>query len=105
VTSQSLIWELYDATANFTLNFRASSGTTLAAILSSNQSVTMTFIYQNATIAYAPTTIKIDGATIVPFWEGGTSPTGYANSLNLCTFIIIKLGSSFSVFASLKKYV
>lgn len=84
-----------DASANFTLNFRGSSGTTLNSILAVGQSISVVFLNTNGATAYYPTTFQIDGSSITPKWSGGTAPSaGNASSIDAYSFSIIKTAAT-----------
>jgi hypothetical protein len=84
-----------DASANFTLNFRGSSGTTLNSTLAVGQSISVVFLNTNGATAYYPTTFQIDGSSITPKWSGGTAPSaGNASSIDAYSFSIIKTAAT-----------
>jgi hypothetical protein len=103
-TTQSVLFYTTNATGNFTLNFRASSGTTLNALLSTGQAVTVVFLNTNGSTPYRNTSVQVDGTTsgVTTRWQGGSAPAaGNANSVDVYTYTIIKTGSAtFSVFAA-----
>lgn len=103
-TTQSVLYYTTNASANWTLNFRASSGTTLNTLLSTGQAVTVVFMATNGATPYRPTSVQVDGTTsgVTTRWQGGSAPSaGNANSVDVYTFTIIKTGSAtFSVFAA-----
>jgi hypothetical protein len=104
VTTQSVLFYTTNATGNFTLNFRASSGTTLNALLSTGQAITVVFLNTNGSTPYRATAIQVDGTTsgVTTRWQGGVAPaSGNANSVDAYTVTIIKTGSAtYSVFAA-----
>jgi len=95
VLTQGVLYYTANSSANFTLNFRGNSGTTLNSILNTSDSWSVVFLCANGTTAYYPTTFQIDGTTVTPIWSGGTAPTaGDASSTNAYTFTIIKTAST-----------
>jgi hypothetical protein len=100
----SLIWYYTtNATANWTLNFRASSTATLSSILSVGDSITITFAAAQGATPYRPTTFQVDGSAVTPLWQGGTAPTaGNASSTDLYNFVILKTAATptYTVLAS-----
>lgn len=77
-------------TSNFTINFRGDSSTTLKNVMSADKSISVAILVTNGSTAYYPTTFQIDGATVTPYWQGGSAPSsGNANSIDLYTFTII----------------
>ena len=96
-TNQSVRFSKSNATANFVLNFRASSGTTLNTILGTDESLTVAFMAQQGGTAYYCTSVQIDGTTsqVTTEWQGGSAPSsGNANSIDVYTFTIIKTASA-----------
>jgi hypothetical protein len=106
VMTQAVQLHTVDATANFTLNIRGNSSTTLNSIMSNAQSVSVALLVKNGATAYYPTTIQIDGTTVTPLWQNGSAPSsGNANSTDSYSFAIVKTASAtFTVLASKIKY-
>ena len=106
VTTQSVLYYTSNASGNWTLNVRASSGTTLNTVMSTGQSVTIAFIVTNGGTAYYQTGFQVDGSSVTPRWQGGTAPTaGNASSLDVYVVTIIKTGSAtFTALASQTKF-
>ena len=102
ITTQSVLYYTGTASADWTVNFRASSGTTLNAALAVGRSVTVALLAtQGATPKYN-TIIQVDGNTIVPKYQGGVAWTaGYALGIDAYVYTIIKTASAtFTVLAS-----
>ena len=106
VTTQSVLFYTTNSSGNFTVNFRASSGSTLDSIMSTGQSVTVAFLCTNGGSAYYNNAVTVDGASVTPKWQGGTAPSaGNASSVDIYVYTIIKTGSAtFSVYASQTKF-
>lgn len=104
-STQAILYYTTNASANFTLNIRGNSGTTLNTLLATGQTVTVTFMNTNGATAYYPTAYTIDGSAVTPKWLGGTAPTGgNASAIDIYTLTIIKTGSAaFTVLASQTK--
>lgn len=102
LTTQSVLYYTANASANWTVNFRASSGTSLNTAMAVGESVTAAFLVTQGTTAYYNTAVLVDGASVAPKWQGGTAPTaGNANSIDVYTYTIIKTGAAtFTVLAS-----
>jgi hypothetical protein len=84
-----------DSTANFTLNFRGSSASTLSSLLAVGESITTGFLMKNGTTAYRPTVFQVDGANVTPIWQGGTAPTaGNTSSHDSYVFTIVKTAAT-----------
>ena len=106
VTTQSVLYYTSNASANWTVNFRGSSGTSLDTIMSSGESISVTFLVTQGATAYYNSAIQVDGSSVTPKWQGGTAPTsGNASSIDSYTYVIIKTGSAtFTVLASQTKF-
>jgi hypothetical protein len=106
VTTQSVLYFTTNASGNFTVNFRGSSGTSLDTIMSTGESLSATFLVTNGSTAYYNSAVQVDGSSVTPKWQGGTAPTsGNASSIDSYTFVIIKTGSAaFTVLASVTKF-
>jgi hypothetical protein len=106
VTTQSVLYFTTNASGNFTVNFRGSSGTSLNTVMSTGESLSATFLVTNGSTAYYNSVVQVDGSTVTPKWQGGTAPTsGNASSIDSYTYVIIKTGSAaFTVLASVTKF-
>jgi hypothetical protein len=106
VTTQSVLYYTTNASGNFTVNFRGSSGTTLNTVMATGESLSATFLVTNGATAYYNSAVQVDGSSVTPKWQGGTAPTsGNASSIDSYTYVIIKVGSaSFTVLASVTKF-
>ena len=102
VATQSVLYYTTNASANFTVNIRASSGTTLNAAMSTGEAITVAFLVTNGATAYYNNAFQVDGSSVTPKWQGGTAPTtGNINSIDIYTYTIIKTASAtFTVLAS-----
>lgn len=107
-TLTSSIWYYTtNATANWTLNFRGNSGTTLSSLLTVGDSITVVFAAAQGATAYRPTTFQIDTSAVTPLWQGGSAPTGgNASSTDLYSFVIVKTAATptYVVFASQTRF-
>jgi len=106
VTTQSVLYYTSNASGNFTLNFRGSTGTSLNTIMSTGESLSVTFLVTNGSTAYYNSAVTIDGNSVTPKWQGGSAPTsGNASSIDVYTYVIFKTGSAtFTVLASVTKF-
>lgn len=102
VTTQSVLYYTSNASANWTVNFRGSSGTSLNTLLSTGQCITVAFLVTQGATAYYNSAVQVDGASVTPKYQGGTAWTaGNASSIDVYTYTIIKTGSAaFTVLAS-----
>lgn len=106
--SQADLYYTTNASANWTLNVRGDSSTTLSSMLDVGDSITVTFKVTNGATAYYQTAFQIDGASVTPKWQGGLAPTGgNASSVDVYTFNIVKTAATptYTVFASQTKFV
>jgi len=102
VTTQSVLYYTSNASANWTVNFRASSGTSLNSAMATGEAITAVFLVTNGSTAYYNNAITIDGTSVTPKYQGGTAfSSGVASSVDIYSYVIIKTASStFSVFVS-----
>ena len=102
VTTQSVLYYTNNASANWTMNFRAASGTTLDSTMSTGQAVTVVFLATNGATPYYNSAVQIDGNAVTPKYQGGIAWSfGTASGIDSYTYTIIKTGSAtFTVLAS-----
>jgi len=102
VTTQSVLYYTSNASANWTVNFRGSVGTSLNTLLSTGQSVTVVFLVTQGTTAYYNSAVQVDGASVTPKYQGGSAWTaGNASGIDAYTYTIIKTGAAaFTVLAA-----
>jgi len=95
-----------NASADWTFNIRGDGSTTLDSMLTTGESVSVAFLVTNGATARYPSTIKVDGTTVTPKWQGGITPTGgNASSIDSYGFLVIKTASNtFTVLASQTKF-
>ena len=106
VISQAVVYFTAAATANWTLNVRGNSGTSLNTTMLVNQSLSIAFMATQGSTAYYNSVFQIDGVPVTPKWQGGIAPNaGDANSVDLYTYVIVKTANAaFTVFASLTRF-
>jgi len=106
VTTQAVLYYTSNASANWTVNFRASSGTSLNTAMSTGQSVTAAFLVTQGATAYYNNVVQVDGTTVTPKYQGGTAyAAGNASSVDVYMYTIIKTGNAaFTVFTSQTKF-
>lgn len=102
VTTQSVLYYTSNSSANWTVNFRASSGTSLNTAMSTGQAVTVVFLVTNGSTPYYNNAVQVDGSSVTPKYQGGIAWTyGTASGIDAYTYTIIKTGSAaFTVLAS-----
>lgn len=106
VATQGVLYYTSNASANWTINFRGSSGTSLNTLMTTGQAISVAHLVTQGSSAYYNNGYQIDGNSVVPLWQGGTAPSsGNASGIDLYTYTIIKTGSAtFTVLASLTQY-
>ena len=104
--TQSVLYYTSNASANWTVNFRGSSGTSLNTLMTTGQVITVAFLVTQGATAYYNSAVQVDGSSVTPKWQGGTAPAaGNASSIDVYTYTIVKTGSAaFTVFASQTKF-
>jgi hypothetical protein len=105
--TQGVLYYTTNSSANWTLNIRGNSGTTLNSLLAVGDAITIVFLATNGTTAYYPTVYQIDGSAVTPRWQGGTAPTGgSASSIDAYSLTIIKTAATptYLVLASQTKF-
>ena len=107
VTTQPVLYYTSNASANFTINFRASSGTSLNTAMSTGEAITVVFINTNGSTAYYNNAITIDGTSVTPKYQGTLAWTaGQASGVDIYSYTIVKTGSAaFTVFAAQTQFV
>jgi len=106
VTTQSVLYYTSNASANWTVNFRASSGTSLNTLMAVNDTITVAFLVTQGWTAYYNNALQIDGSSVTPKYQGGSAWTaGNASGIDVYTYTIIKTASAtFTVLASQTQY-
>jgi len=102
VITQSVLYYTTSASANWTVNFRGNSTTSLNTMMATGQSVTVAFLVTQGATAYYNNAVTVDGTSVTPKWQGGTAPTaGNASGVDIYTYTIVKTGSAaYTIFAS-----
>lgn len=106
VTTQSVLYYTSNASANWTVNFRGSSGTSLNTLLGTGESITVTFLVTQGSTAYYNNAVTVDGTSVTPKYQGGTAWTsGNASGIDAYTYTIVKTASAtFTVFAAQTRF-
>jgi hypothetical protein len=104
VSTASVWYYTSNATANHTLNFRYSSGTTLNTAMATGDAITLVWLNTNGSTAYYPNVIQIDGSAVTPKVPSAIT-AGNASSIDAYTFTIIKTASAtFTVLETQTKF-
>jgi hypothetical protein len=104
VDTASIWYYTTDASADFTLNFRFSSGVSLNTALAVGDSITLVFLNTNGATPYYPDVIEIDGSAVTPKVPAAISG-GNASAIDAYSFTIIKTASAtFTVLETQTKF-
>jgi hypothetical protein len=106
VTTQAVLYYTTNASANWTVNFRGSSGTSLNTLMAIGESITVAFLVTQGATAYYNNVVQVDGSAVTPKYQGGTAwSAGNASSIDVYSYVIVKTGSAaFTIFASQTKF-
>jgi len=106
ILTSGILYYTSNASANWTLNVRGNSGTTLNDSLATNDSITVVFFATNGATPYYQTGFQIDGSAITPKWQNGSAPSaGNANSIDIYSYTIVKTGNAaFAAFGSQTRF-
>lgn len=106
VTTQSVLYYTGNALANWTVNFRGSSGTSLNTLMSTGESITVAFLVTQGSTAYYNSLVRVDGSNVTPKYQGGTAwSAGNASSIDSYVYTIVKTANAtFTVFASQTRF-
>jgi hypothetical protein len=105
--TQGVLYFTSNASANWTLNIRGNSGTTLNSILAVGDAITVTHLVTQGATAYYNNALQIDGSAVTPKYQGGTAPTtGNASSIDAYVYTVIKTAATptYTVFASQTRF-
>lgn len=105
--TQGVLYYTSNASANWTLNVRGNSSTTLSSLLAVGDSITVVFMVTQGSTAYYATAFQVDGNAVTPKWQGGTAPSaGNASSIDAYVYTIIKTAATptYTVFASQTRF-
>jgi hypothetical protein len=104
VSTASIWYYTSNATANHTLNFRYSSGTSLNTAMATGDAITLVWLNTNGSTAYYPNVINIDGSAVTPKVPAAISG-GNASAIDAYSFTIIKTASAtFTVLETQTKF-
>jgi hypothetical protein len=106
VATAGVWYHTVNATANWTTNFRGSSGITLNSLMAVGDSLSISHLATNGTTAYRATAHQVDGASVTPKWMNGAAPSaGSVSAIDLYGYTIIKTAAStFTLLASMLKF-
>jgi hypothetical protein len=107
VTTQAVLYYTSNASANWTVNFRGSSGTSLNSLMATGESLTVAFLVTQGSTAYFNNVVQVDGTAVgvTTRWIGGAPTAGNASGIDSYRYLIIKTGSAtFTVLASVVQF-
>jgi hypothetical protein len=108
VCAAATMYYINNSTANFGLNLRSNSTTTINSILEINKTLSVTFLNTNGSTAYALTGISIDGSGRSIRWLNGSGsfPAGNTGSIDSYSITAVKTGNNlYTVLGSQGKFV
>ena len=107
ITTQSVLYYTSNASANWTVNFRGSSGTSLDTLMATGESMTVAFLVTQGATAYYNSAVQVDGTTsgVTTRWLGGAPTAGNASGIDSYRFLLIKTASAtFTILASVTQF-
>jgi hypothetical protein len=107
ITTQSVLFYTTNASANWAVNFRGSSGTALNTLMAVGESMSASFLVTQGSTAYYNSSVQIDGTTsgVTTRWQGSAPTSGNASSVDCYTYVIIKTASAtYTVLATQTKF-
>ena len=103
--TQAVLYYTSNASANWTLNLRGSSGVALSSMMAVGQSLTVVFLVTNGATPYYPSAHQIDGSAITPKWLSGTAViAGNASAIDVYTYTVVRASGGFTLLASRSYY-
>ena len=106
--TQAIVYYNSTSTANFTVNFRGNSGTTLNSIMNVGESITTVVVSTQGASSFYLTGVTVDGTAtgVTTKWASQTPTAGGTSGIDAYSITIIKTASAtFTVLASLTKFV
>jgi len=106
-STQGVLYYTTNASANWTLNIRGTSSTTLSSLLAVGDAITVTHLVTQGSTAYYNSAVQVDGSSVTPKWQGGTAPTaGNASSVDAYVYTVVKTAATptYTVLASQTKF-
>ena len=94
ILTQSVLYYTTNASANWTLNIRGNSTTTLNSLMAIGETRTITFLVTQGATAYYNSAVTIDGTSVTPKWQGAAPVAGNASGIDVYTYSIVKTAAS-----------
>ncbi len=106
ILTQGVLYYTTNASGNWTLNIRGDGSNTLNSVMATGETRTITFLATQGGTAYYQSALTIDGSSVTPKWQNGTTPSsGNTSSIDIYVLTIIKTGSAaFTVLESQTKF-
>ena len=104
--TQSVLYYTSNASGNWTLNVRGNSGTTLNSTMAVGETRTIAFLVAQGSTAYYQSALTIDGTSVTPKWQNGTTiSSGNASGIDIYVLTIVKTASAtYTVLESQTKF-
>jgi hypothetical protein len=104
--TQPILYYTTNASANWTLNIRGTSTTSMNTAMAIGQTMTIAFMVTQGATPYYNSAVTIDGNAVTPKWQNGLAPTaGFASSIDTYTYTITKTANAtFTVLATQTKF-
>ena len=104
--TQPILYYTTNASANWTLNIRGNSTTSMNTAMAIGQTMTIAFMVTQGATPYYNNALTIDGTSVTPKWQNGLAPTaGFASSVDTYTYTITKTANAtFTVLATQTKF-
>lgn len=106
ILTQGVLYYTSNASGNWILNIRGDGSNTLNSVMATGETRTITFLVTQGGTAYYQSALTIDGSSVTPKWQNGTTPSsGNTSSVDIYVLSIIKTGSAaFTVLESQTKF-
>jgi hypothetical protein len=106
ILTQGVLYYTTNASGNWTLNVRGDGSNTLNSVMATGETRTITFLATQGGTAYYQSALTIDGSSVTPKWQNGTTPSsGNTSSIDIYVLTIIKTGSAaFTVLESQTRF-
>lgn len=95
--SEGSIWYHSSISANFTANFTN-------VPTDNNRAVSVVLMLSQGGTAYLPTALEINSSSVTIKWTDASEPTGNANLIDVVSFTLIRLSSSWTAIATLSTF-
>lgn len=69
-----------------------------------NRVIVIALILAQGTTAYLPTAVQIDGNVVTPVWIDGITPEGTISGVNVVSYSLLRVGSAWTVIASISSF-